>query len=95
MNKLTGFLYARPSFIEGISRLIDFGNVLQVYNSSLTPEQADFLALSSDWSVIGDDLSIVMDTYSDVDLRVTEELLRQAHEVIIAEMEESIVKTSS
>lgn len=48
MNKLTGFLYARPSLIEG--------NTLQVYNSSLSPEQADFLALSSDWYVIGDDL---------------------------------------
>lgn len=88
MNKLTGFLYARPSLIEGISRLIDFGNTLQVYNSSLSPEQADFLALSSDWYVIGDDLKLAMDKYSYVRSRATEDLLRQAREAIIAGMEE-------
>ncbi len=88
MNKLTGFLYARPSLIEGMSRLIDFGNTLQVYNSSLSPEQADFLALSSDWHVIGDDLRAAMNEYSHVRMRATEDLLRQAREAIIAEIEE-------
>ena len=49
------FLGARPSFLEGASRLLDFGNTLSEYNTSLTPEQADFLALRGDWGLIGYD----------------------------------------
>jgi hypothetical protein len=32
----TDFLYARPSFLEGLARVADFGNVLQTYNTSST-----------------------------------------------------------
>jgi len=35
LNKtLTFNLFARPSFIEGISRVFDFGATLQMYNYS-------------------------------------------------------------
>ena len=55
MNRLFGFLFARPSFIEGVARTLDLGGTLQEYNSSMTPEQADFLALRADWWTIGED----------------------------------------
>lgn len=56
MDRLFGFLYARPSFMEGLARIFDFGNTLSEYNQSLTPKQADFLALRSDWLAIAGDL---------------------------------------
>ena len=46
-------LYANPSFFEGMSRLIDFSGVLNTYNTSLTPEEADFRAILSDWESVG------------------------------------------
>ena len=49
------FLCARPSFIEGVSRVLDFGNSLNEYNRPLTNAQADFLALSGDWRLVGTD----------------------------------------
>ena len=55
MNRLFGLLFARPSFVEGVARSIDLGGTLQEYNSSLTEEQADFLALRADWWTVGED----------------------------------------
>ncbi len=72
--------------MEGVVRLIDFGNTLQVYNSALTPEQADFLALESDWYAIGNDLKKVM---NQDDLEITDELILQAREAIVAGLENS------
>lgn len=60
MGGLFGFLYARPSFIEGVARVIDLGDTLTEYNNSITPEQADWLALRSDWTVVGEDLRRAM-----------------------------------
>ena len=51
----TLFLGARPSFVEGVSRILDLGNTLNEYNQSVTPAQADYLALRSDWRMIGMD----------------------------------------
>ena len=56
MNDLSMLLFARPSFVEGASRVLDFGNTLSEYNNSLTPEQADAHALSSDWRAVGEDI---------------------------------------
>jgi hypothetical protein len=55
------FLCARPSFIEGMSRILDFGGALNEYNRSLTPEQADYLALYADWRLVGMDLACILD----------------------------------
>lgn len=56
MNQLSTFLFARPSFYEGVGRVIDFGNTLSMYNISETGEEADYSAFLADWSVIGDDI---------------------------------------
>ena len=63
------FLCARPSFIEGASRVLDIGNCLNEYNRSLTAAQADFLALCADWRLIGRDWS---DVLHEVDTQVRE-----------------------
>lgn len=80
MNKLSSFLYARPSFIEGVARLIDLGNTLQEYNSSLSPEQADALAIFSDWRVVGEDLASAMLMYEGYEEQITDDLMREAEE---------------
>jgi hypothetical protein len=56
MHRLTTYLYATPSFLEGVARLFDFTGSLNVYQCSDSPEHADFKAISSDWIVVGDDL---------------------------------------
>ena len=57
MNDYTSFLFARPSFSEGVGRVLDFGNTLTEYNSSIDGEQADRIALSSDWRSVGSDIA--------------------------------------
>jgi hypothetical protein len=39
----TDALYAEPSLIEGVGRLVDLGALMKDYYYSLTPEQADLL----------------------------------------------------
>ncbi|MEX0727997.1 MAG: hypothetical protein WD065_17110, partial [Planctomycetaceae bacterium] len=56
MNELSTFLFARPTAWEGISRLVDFGDTLDEYNSSPNGEQADLLAIWADWTVVGNDI---------------------------------------
>lgn len=63
MGKYTFSLFARPTFFEGMGRILDFGNTLTQYNVSPTPEEADANALYSDWCAIGDDLHDVMSRY--------------------------------
>lgn len=56
MDKLTGFLYASPSFAEGAGRILDFGNTLARYNISSTPARADRRAMEADWRAVGSDI---------------------------------------
>lgn len=52
----SNFLFARPSFIEGVSRIFDLGGTLSVYNRCETGEDADCWAIWSDRCAIGSDL---------------------------------------
>ena len=63
MSRLFGFLYARPSFTEGVARLMDFGGTLNEYNTSPTGEQADALAMYADWRTVGEDIAIAAERY--------------------------------
>lgn len=56
MHRLASFLFARPSFVEGIARIIDFGNTLTEYNVSPTPEEADYYAIRADWCAVGGEI---------------------------------------
>ncbi len=50
------FLFARQSFLGGVARILDLGGTLVEFNQSLTPEQADGLALRADFRTVGVDL---------------------------------------
>lgn len=54
MNR-SSFLFAQPSFFEGMSRMLDFLCTLPEYNYSSSNENADGIALTNDWLAIYDD----------------------------------------
>jgi hypothetical protein len=60
MRHYSDFLFARPSFIEGVARVMDLGATLQEYNGHGSSEEADSIALMSDWRAVGDDLRRAM-----------------------------------
>ena len=63
MFKRSGRLFARPSFLEGCSRVIDLGATLNEYNSNKTAEEADEEAILSDWYAVGDYLYSAMGSF--------------------------------
>ena len=48
-------LYARPSFAEGVARLLDVSNALNIYNASSSNEEAVARAFRADLEAIGRD----------------------------------------
>jgi uncharacterized membrane protein len=63
----TDFLFARPSFVSGVGRLVDFGCLFDQYNGSRTPIEADVRAAVSDWLSVGDDIQSAIDAGIDDD----------------------------
>jgi hypothetical protein len=55
------FLFAQPDFFSGMARLFDFGGRYDAYNISRSIQEADFKAILSDWSIIGQDLKLAID----------------------------------
>jgi hypothetical protein len=55
-NAYSTFLFASPSFLEGVGRVVDLGGFLTEYNYSPSPDAADAIALASDWAAIGMDM---------------------------------------
>ena len=55
-NDYTGLLYAQPSFVDGLARVLDVGGTFDDYNTSATEAESDGLALASDWYAVGADL---------------------------------------
>jgi hypothetical protein len=62
-DSLTFFLFARPSFLEGMGRALDMGGTLQLFNDSQTTSEADRIALANDWRMIGRDLKAAIDKH--------------------------------
>ncbi|HOC93882.1 MAG TPA: hypothetical protein PKH33_16160 [bacterium] len=56
----TDYLYAKPSFLGGMARVLDLGGTLKEYNSSSSSEEADARAISSDWKMVGKDIKAAM-----------------------------------
>jgi hypothetical protein len=52
----SNILFPRASFLLGAARTFDLWGHLDVYNYSRTPDEADAIALYSDWRVVGEDL---------------------------------------
>lgn len=57
------FLFARPSFIGGMARVIDIGSTLNMYNESGNSKEADFRAMRQDWEAVGSDLHFVIEQF--------------------------------
>lgn len=60
----TGRLFACPSFLTGFARVLDLAATFDRYNENLTPEEADSLALQSDWAAVGDDLRTALSEFA-------------------------------
>ena len=63
-NSPTFRLFSIPSSIEGVGSIADMAGCDFYYNSNHSAEEADFLALLSDWKSIGMDLSKSIKNFS-------------------------------
>ena len=54
--RMSDFLYSAPSFLDGMGAAIDLGGTRLVFNESRTPEEADKLAMCSDFKAVGEDI---------------------------------------
>jgi len=54
------FLFALPSWQEGVGRLVDFGDSLTEYNRTEDPDDPDARAARQDWLAVGDCLRTAM-----------------------------------
>jgi len=63
MGDYSRFLIPEAGFAEGAGRILDFDDVLNAYNFSENPEDADTLAIWSDWKAVGADLQKSFDRY--------------------------------
>ncbi|MBF0456850.1 MAG: hypothetical protein HQK99_03035 [Nitrospirae bacterium] len=61
---MTCYLFAVPSFMEGVARIIDIGGTMVNFNFSPTAEIADSMALKSDFQAVGDDIRHAMKGFS-------------------------------
>ncbi len=55
-RSMTDLFFARPSVLEGMARLFDFGNTLSEYRTLYSSKRANKLALEADWRAVGRDL---------------------------------------
>jgi len=57
-SKTFKLIKSLPSFEKGMNRILDFYGDLDkdIYNTSPTQEEADYIALKSDWEATGDDI---------------------------------------
>ena len=60
----TDDLFARPSFLSGAARALDLAGTFDTYNQCETAEEADFLALQSDWATVGLDIQRAIDEFA-------------------------------
>lgn len=61
--KSTNFLFNQPSFLRGISRILDLGSTSNIYNSFDSDDRVDYRAVMSDWNMIGEDMRGAMNEY--------------------------------
>lgn len=57
------YLFTRPSFIKGMSKLLAINGYNPQYNVSKSSVEADLKALKSDWLVVGNDMKGALDEY--------------------------------
>lgn len=57
------YSFTKPSFIEGVARVLDLGGTLQAKISISSPMQADIEAVSHDWRMVGKDIENSINIY--------------------------------
>lgn len=57
------FLFARPSFLGGVARILDLGGTIKIYNDSPSELIADIIALRADWKAVGNEIKIATAQY--------------------------------
>ncbi len=62
--KYATLLYAEPSIWDGLTRILDISGGFGDYNDSDSDEEADAIALASDWYAVGADLHRAMSRYN-------------------------------
>ena len=60
-------LFSTPSFLLGFAHAVDIGNTLSVYNDAASADEADLRAISSDWRLVGADISKAMGNFNNGD----------------------------
>lgn len=55
-RSLSFYLFSKPSFNEGMGRVLDLGANTDTYNEHKTGEEADKKALFADWQMVGNDI---------------------------------------
>ena len=63
----TDFLFAQPSFLTGIARLVDICGLMDDYHPRRTEQEADARGLYSDWRITGEDLLRALQTAEEED----------------------------
>jgi hypothetical protein len=63
------FLFATPSFIRDMGRVIDLGATMANYNNSETPAEADRRALLSDWAIVGAEIRNAAEALANPDVK--------------------------
>ena len=65
-RKYLYYSYTRPSFLEGLARILDLGGTLRNdYKPTLTVYETDIAAMRSDWIEIGQDIDDAIGAYAD------------------------------
>lgn len=62
-GSFTYYLFARPSFLEGVARTLDITGTFDSYNESPNGKVADVRALTNDWKMVGFDIQTGLDEY--------------------------------
>lgn len=67
MGKIrTDFLFAQPSYVSGMARVLDLWGTLDDYNISETTLEADEKAIAADWLVVGQDIADAIQNESEL-----------------------------
>ncbi|NMA17921.1 MAG: hypothetical protein GX939_04085 [Clostridiaceae bacterium] len=60
LNSRTFRLGGMANYLTGAAAVLDFAGALHQYNYSASDHEADYLALKSDWDMVGEDLRYAM-----------------------------------
>jgi hypothetical protein len=60
----TELLFASPSFLTGMGRVLDLFGEMDAYNVSPNEQVADYIALLNDWKAVGGDLTAALRRYA-------------------------------